>query len=118
MRRQRKENQKFFTQLPPQVKSHDVKLPKYQKSTLKTSVNLMQMLNTIVSIKPGEPLNQATLTSLKANTMDALAILSYANQNILQTRKDDIMSSVSKEFKQLRINVPKDLNIQNIKIGC
>ena len=46
--------------------------------------------------------------SLKANTTNALAILSYANQNILQTRKDNIMPSLSKEFQQLRNNVPKD----------
>ena len=68
----------------------------------------MQILNTLVSIKPGEPLIQTTFMSLKANTTDALAILSYANQNIFQTRKDDIMSSLSKEFRQLRNNVPKD----------
>ena len=101
-------NQEIFTQVSPQVKSHDVKLQKYQKSILKTSVNLMQMLNTLVSISPGEPLSQVTLTSLKANTTDALAILSCANQNILQTHKDDIMPSLSKEFRQLRNNVPKD----------
>ena len=68
----------------------------------------MQILNTLVSIKPGEPLSQTTFMSLKAKTTDALAILSYANQNIFQTRKDDIMSSLSKEFRQLRNNVPKD----------
>ena len=87
---------------------NDVRLQKYQRPILKTSVNLMQMFNTLVSIKPGEPLSQATLMSLKANTTDALAILSYANQNILQTRKDDIMPSLSKEFRHLRNNVPKD----------
>ena len=101
-------NQEIFTQVSPQVKSHDVKLQKYQKSILKTSVNLMQMLNTLVSIKPGEPLSQATLMSLKANTTDALAILSYANQNILQTRKDDIMPSLSNQLRQLRNNVLND----------
>ena len=68
----------------------------------------MQILNTLVSIKPWEPLSQTTFMSLKANITDALAILSYANQNIFQTRKDDIMSSLSKEFRQLRNNVPKD----------
>ena len=68
----------------------------------------MQMLNTSVSIKPGEPLNQATFMSLKANTTDALTILSYANQTILQIRKGDIMPSLSKEFRQLRNNLPKD----------
>ena len=45
---------------------------------------------------------------LKANTTDALAILRYANQNILETSKDDIMPSLSKEFRQLRNNVSKD----------
>ena len=68
----------------------------------------MQILNILVSIKPGEPLSQTTFMSLKANITDALAILSYANQNIFQTRKDDIMSSLSKEFRQLRNNIPKD----------
>ena len=72
-------NQEIFTQASLQVKSHDVRLQKYQKSILETSVNLMRMLNTLVSIKPGEPFSQATLISLKANTINALAILSYAN---------------------------------------
>ena len=100
-------NQEIFTQVSSQVKSHDIKLQKHQKSILKTSVNLMQMLNTLVSIKPGEPLSQATLMSL-ANTTDTLTILSYANQNIFQTRKDNIMPSLSKEFRELCNNVPKD----------
>ena len=124
-------NQEIFTQVSPQVKSHDIKLQKHQKFILKTSVNLMQMLNTLVSIKPGEPLSQATLMSL-ANTTDTLTIFSYANQNIFQTRKDHIMPSLGKEFRELRNNVPKDSkllfgddinqritsNIQNIEIGC
>ena len=71
----------------------------------------MQMLNTLVSIKSVEPLSQATLLSLKANTSDALANLSYANHNILQTRKDDLMPSLSKESRQLRNNVPKDFKL-------
>ena len=45
---------------------------------------------------------------LKANSTDALAILSFANHNILQTRKDDIMPSLSKKFRKLCDNVPKD----------
>ena len=53
------------------------------------------MLNTLVSIKPGEPLTLATLLSLKTNTTDSLAILSHANQKILQTRKDNIVPSLS-----------------------
>ena len=74
--------------------------------TLKTSKIYPE--NTLVKCSPREPFSQATLMSLKANTTDALAILSYANQNILQTRKDYIMPSLSKEFRQLRNNVPKD----------
>ena len=68
----------------------------------------MQMLNTLLRIKHGEPLSQATLMSLKANNTDASAILSYANQKTLQTSKDDIMPSLSKEFRQLRISVLRD----------
>ena len=66
------------------------------------------MLNTLVSIKPGEPLSLAILMSLKTNTTDSLAILSHANQNILQTRKDNTMPSLSKVFKQLHNNVSRD----------
>ena len=66
------------------------------------------MLNTSISIKSGESLSQATLMPLKANSTDALAILSFANHNILQTRKDDIMPSLSKKFRKLCDNVPKD----------
>ena len=42
----------------------------------------MQLLSTLVSIKPGEPLRQATLLSLKANTTDVLPIFNHANPNI------------------------------------
>ena len=107
----RRLNLEIFTQVSPQVKSFDVKLQIYQKSILKTSVSLMQMLNTLVSIKPAEPLSQATLMSLKANTTDALVILGYANQMILQTRKDDIMSSLSKKSRKLHNNVPNDFKL-------
>ena len=54
-------NQEIFTRVSPKAKSPAVKLQKHQQSILKTSVNLMQMLNPLVSIKPGESLNQATL---------------------------------------------------------
>ena len=68
----------------------------------------MQMLNTLVSLKPGELLSQATLMSLKTNTTGVLAILSHANHNILETSKDNIMPSLSKGFRQFHNNVPKD----------
>ena len=82
-------------QVSPQAKSHVVKLQKNKKSILKTSVNLMQTLSTLVSIKSREPLSQATFMSLNF-------------QKFPKTRKDDIMSSLRKEFRQLRKNVPKD----------
>ena len=44
---------------------------------------------------------------LKANTTDALTILSHANQKVFQSCKDDIMPSLSKEFRQLHNNIPK-----------
>ena len=66
------------------------------------------MRNTLVSIKPAQPLSLATLMSLKTDTTGSLAILSHANQNILQIRKDNIMPSLSKVFKQLHNNVSKD----------
>ena len=57
-------NQEIFTQVSLQAISHDVKLQKHKKIILKASVNLMQTLNTLVSIKLGKPLSQATLTLL------------------------------------------------------
>ena len=66
------------------------------------------MRNTLVSIKPAQPLSLATLMSLKTNITGSLAILSHANQNILQIRRDNIMPSLSKVFKQLHNNVSKD----------
>ena len=58
-------NQEIFTRVSPKAKSPVVKLQKHQQSILKTSVNLMQMVNLLVSIIPGEPLNQATLNIQK-----------------------------------------------------
>ena len=70
----------------------------------------MQMLNTLVSIKPGESIIQAIIMWLKANTIDALAILSYANQNIFQTRKDDVMPSLIMSSGSCETIYPRILN--------
>lgn len=51
------------------------------------------MLKALVCIKPCKVLIQDTVILLKANTTDTLAILSFINQNLLQTNKNDIMPS-------------------------
>ena len=66
------------------------KKKKKKKIIQKRSINLVQMLNCLVGIKPGEPLSQETLKLFKTNTTAALAILRYVNQNILNTSKDNI----------------------------
>ena len=48
----------IFTQVSSQEKSHNIKLQKEQKCIHKTSMNLGYMLNILVGIKVGEPLNQ------------------------------------------------------------
>ena len=49
------------------------------------------MLKALVCIKPCKVLIQDTVMLLKANTTDT--ILSYTNQNFLQTNKNDIIPS-------------------------
>ena len=75
---------------------------------VKASMPIVQILDKLVNIKPGESMTNKILTQLKNNASDSLALLSCTNQSILQTRRDAIVQQLSKEYKQLRTDVPKD----------
>ena len=52
--------------------------------------------------KINQPLTEELLISLKQSASEAIAILSYANSNLLQGRRDDIVPHLSKGYSQLR----------------
>ena len=52
-----------------------------------------------------ENLASVRMTSMKRHATEALAILHHANGLITQTRKDNTMSYLSRDYKQLRSGV-------------
>ena len=52
-------------------------------------------------------MSESLLVSLKQSASDAFAPLGTADSNLIQTRRDDIVPSLSGEYRQLRFNVEK-----------
>ena len=60
-------------------KAHDVKLQKHQKNIVKASTAVVETLNTLIGIKTNEKLSLQTLTEVKQNVTETLAMLSQGN---------------------------------------
>ena len=100
-------NNEIFSVLSQQAKGHDVKLQKHEMFLAKAAVPLANMINELMKIKIDQPMSEALLVSLKQSASDAFALLGAADSNLLQTRRDDIVPSLSGEYRQLRLNVEK-----------
>ena len=55
-----------------------------------------------MAIKEDEKSDAVRVTRMRGHSTEALANLSHANGSITQTRKDDTMSHLGRDFKQLR----------------
>ena len=103
----RRVNNKIFSVLSQQGKGHDVRLQKQEMFLVKAAMPLANMLNELMKVKIEQPMSESLLVSLKQSASDAFAILSAADSNLLQTRRDDIVPSLSGEYRQLRFHVEK-----------
>lgn len=100
-----KMNSDFFCRMPSQAKGHDIKLQKQQKLLSMASLKLVKILDHLMVFKESENLD--TVTRMKGHATAALDILSHANQSIAQTRRNDTMSCLSRDYKKLRSGIPK-----------
>ena len=97
--------------LSQQAKGHDVKLQQKEMFLVKAAVALANMINELTKVKIDQPMSESLLVSLKQSASGAFALLGAADSNLLQTRRDDIVPSLSGEYGQLRFNVEKGLLI-------
>ena len=65
------------------------------------------MINELMKVKIDQPMSESLLVSLKQSASDAFALLGAADSNLVQTRRDHIVPSLSGEYRQLRFNVEK-----------
>ena len=97
-----KVNQEIYTILPSQAKGKDIKNQKQEQYLVKAAIPITCILNKLMEAKINQPLTEELLISLKQSASEAIAILSYANSNLLQGRRDDIVPHLSKGYSQLR----------------
>ena len=100
-------NSEIFCQIPSQAKGDDVKLQKQQKLLSMASLKLVKILDSLMVIKESENLDSVRMTSMKRHATEALSILSHANGSITQTRRDDTISYLRRDYKQLRSGIPR-----------
>ena len=73
-----------------------------------SSLKLVKILESLMVIKESENLDSVRMTGMTRLATKALAILSHTNGPITQTKRDDTMSYLSREYKQLRSGDPKN----------
>ena len=88
-------------------KAHDKKLQK-QKNIVKASTAVVETLNTLIGFNSNEKLSSKTLTELKQNATDSLAMLSKANNYINEMRRDDVLPQLGKDIRQTSFSIPKE----------
>ena len=97
----------IFASIPQQAKGHDVKLQRQQTIVVKAAVPITQLINKLMQMKVDQQMSEELIVSLKESASEAFAILSHADSQMLQMRRDDIVPYLVKEFKQLRNDVQK-----------
>lgn len=100
-------NPEIFASISQQAQGHDVKLQRHEKMLVKTAVPVAQLIDKLMHIKVDQKMTEELLVSLKGSASEVFTILSYADSELLQTRRDDIAPSLAKEYKQLRNDVKK-----------
>ena len=101
-----KVNTELFGVLPKQARSRDIKFQKLQNYNLKSAVPIVQQLDALMKIKPGEAMTTKSLNNLKNLATDALGMMSCSNLNILQIRRDTLAPQLSFSYKHLKNGVP------------
>lgn len=66
------------------------------------SLKSVKILDNMMAIKEDEKSDAVRVTRMRRHSTEALANLSHANGSITQTRKDDTMFHLGRDFKQLK----------------
>ena len=74
---------------------------------VKAAVPITQLINKLMEIKVDPQMSEELQVSLKESAPEAFAILSHADSQVLQMRRNDIVPYLAKEFKRLRNAVQK-----------
>ena len=81
----------IFASIPQQAKGHDVKSQRQQAMLLKAAVPITRLINKLMQIKVDQQMSEELPVSLKESASEAFAILSHADSQMLQMRRDDIV---------------------------
>ena len=74
---------------------------------IKAAMPITQLINKLMQIKVDQQMSEELLVSLKESASEAFAILNHADSQMIQMRRNDIVSYLAKEFRQLRNDVQK-----------
>ena len=97
----------IFAGITQQAEGHDVKLQRQQTMLIKAAMPITQLINKLMQIKVDQQMSEELLVPLKESASEAFAILNHADSQMLQMRRNDIVSYLAKEFRQLRNDVQK-----------
>jgi len=97
-----KVNAEIFNIIPAGTRSNDLKNQKIQNMLLKATYPILKLLDYVIENK------EVDKQKIKELALDSFSMLSQTNQEVLQTRRDNISKSLSKEYKQLKNDIPKN----------
>ena len=103
-----KVNPEIVHNIKQQARAKDVKLQKIQSSLIKGVVPVIKSIDIITKFKPNQKLSEETIKQLKAHATDSIGLLSIANHDLLQSRRDGIILQLAKDYRQLRSDVPAE----------
>ena len=95
-------NPEIWEKLSAATKSRDLKAQKAQNATVQAMVAITAAADNIVGCtRAGETLSETKMASTLTGLVDALALLSYANQDVNQRRREDHRSDLNQAYKSL-----------------
>ena len=103
-----KVNPEIFGNISDASRSHDIKMQKMQTTLVRGTIPVVQTLDILMRLKPNQKIGNKELGELKQLASDTIGLLSHANQQILQMRRNAMSPQLSTEYKQLKTDVPSD----------
>ena len=95
-------NPEIYYAMKEPYQNKDIKQQCQQKLIAKAAIPVVNIIHELTGVSGGEKLTASQLTGIKKKALDSFTILSHINTNIVRTRKDDILFSLGKEFRQFR----------------
>ena len=98
-------NPEICEKLSASTKSRDLKAQCGQNATIEAMVTITAAADNIVgSTRAGETLSRTKMASTLTGLVNALALLSYANQDVNQRRREDHRNDLNQAYKSLCSN--------------